>query len=135
MNYHPKHTSNSRTPIWIGAGVFAAVAIGAIIFISITLRTPMTKEEARAKAGIVYDSSATEGGWDNLSPEEIEARLNEKVAEGMINISANTAPIFEDGSSEGNVINLSPSFQSVKKQARILVKMPIDKYGFAPKSR
>ena len=47
----------------------------------------MTKEEARAKAGIVYDSSATEGGWDNLSPEEIAERLNEKVAEGMINIS------------------------------------------------
>ena len=59
MNYHPKHTSNSRTPVWIGAGVLAAVAIGAIIFITITLRTPMTKEEARAKAGIVYDSSAT----------------------------------------------------------------------------
>ena len=83
MNYHPKHKSNSRTAVWIGAGVLAAVAIGAIIFIIVTLRSPMAKEEARAKAGIVYDSSATEGGWDNLSPEEIEARLNEKVAEGM----------------------------------------------------
>ena len=83
MNYHPKHTSNSRTPVWIGAGVLAAVAIGAIIFIIVTLRSPMSKEEARAKVGIVYDSSAIEGGWDNLSPEEIEARLNEKVAEGM----------------------------------------------------
>ena len=51
MNYHPKHTSNSRTPVWIGAGVLVAVAIGAIIFITITLRTPMTKEEARAKWG------------------------------------------------------------------------------------
>ena len=30
MNYHPKHTPNSRTPVWIGAGVLAAVAIGAI---------------------------------------------------------------------------------------------------------
>ena len=109
MNYHPKHTSNSRTPVWIGAGVLAAVAIGAIIFIIVTLRSPMTKEEARAKAGIVYDSSAAEGGWDNLSPEEIEARLNEKVAEGMINISANTAPIFEDGSSEGNLMLVNES--------------------------
>lgn len=43
MNYHPKHKSNSRTAVWIGAGVLAAVAIGAIIFITITLRTPMTK--------------------------------------------------------------------------------------------
>lgn len=112
MNYHPKHKSNPRTPVWIGAGVLAAVAIGAIIFIIVTLRSPMTKEEARAKAGIVYDSSATEGGWDNLSPEEIEARLNEKVAEGMINISANTAPIFEDGSSEGNLMLVNESINN-----------------------
>ena len=48
MNYHPKHTSNSRTPVWIGAGILVAVAIGALIFITITLHTPMTKEEARA---------------------------------------------------------------------------------------
>ena len=54
MNYHPKHTSNSRTPVWIGAGVLAAVAVGALIFIIVTLRSPMTREEARAKAGIVY---------------------------------------------------------------------------------
>ena len=118
MNYHPKHKSNSRTAVWIGAGVLAAVAIGAIIFISITLRTPMTKEEARAKAGIVYDSSATEGGWDNLSPEEIEARLNEKVAEGMINISANTAPIFEDGSSEGNLMLVNESINTRRQRCR-----------------
>ena len=77
MNYHPKHKSNSRTAVWIGAGILAAVAIGAIIFIIVTLRSPTTKEEARAKAGIVYDSSATEGGWDNLSPEEIAEKLNE----------------------------------------------------------
>lgn len=82
MNYHPKHKSNSRTAVWIGAGVLAAVAIGAIIFIIVTLRSPMTKEEARAKAGIVYDSSAVEGGWDQMTPEEIEAALNNKVAEG-----------------------------------------------------
>ena len=50
MNYHPKHKSNSRTAVWIGAGVLAAVAIGAIIFIIVTLRSPMTKEEAHAKA-------------------------------------------------------------------------------------
>ena len=37
MNYHPKHKSNPRTPVWIGAGVLAAVAIGAIIFIIVTL--------------------------------------------------------------------------------------------------
>ena len=120
MNYHPKHKSNSRTAVWIGAGVLAAVAIVAIIFISITLRTPMTKEEARAKVGIVYDSSAIEGGWDNLSPEEIEAALNNKVAEGMINISANTAPIFEDGASEGNLMLVNESVNLYPQKIQIV---------------
>ena len=120
MNYHPKHTSNSSAAVWIGAGVLAAVAIGAIIFIIVTLRSPMTKEEARAKAGIVYDSSATEGGWDNLSPEEIAEKLNEKVAEGMINISMNTAPYFEDGKAEGNVMIVNESINNYPQQVEFI---------------
>ena len=120
MNYHPKHKSNSRTAVWIGAGVLAAAAIGALIFIIITLRSPTAKEESSTKTGIVYDSSATEGGWDNLSPEEIEARLNEKVAEGMFNISANTAPIFEDGSSEGNLMLVNESINNYPQMVQII---------------
>ena len=120
MNYHPKHKSNSRTAVWIGAGVLAAVAIGAIIFIIVTLRSPMTKEEARAKAGIVYDSAAVEGGWDNLSPEEIAEKLNEKVAEGMINISMNTAPYFEDSTAEGNVMIVNESINNYPQQVEFI---------------
>ena len=121
MNYHPKHTSNSRTPVWIGAGVLAAVAIGAIIFIIITLRSaPISKEEARAKAGIVYDSAAIEGGWDNLSPEEIAEKLNEKVAEGMINISMNTAPYFEDGTADGNLMIVNESINNYPQKVQIV---------------
>ncbi len=120
MNYHPKHKSNSRTAVWIGAGVLAAVAIGAIIFIIVTLRSPMTKEEARAKAGIIYDSSATEGGWDNLSPEEIAEKLNEKVAEGMINISMNTAPYFENSKAEGNVMIVNESINNYPQQVEFI---------------
>ena len=120
MNYHPKHKSNSRTAVWIGAGVLAAVAIGAIIFIIVTLRSPMTKEEARAKAGIIYDSSATEGGWDNLSPEEIAEKLNEKVAEGMINISMNTAPYFENGTAAGNVMIVNESINNYPQQVEFI---------------
>ena len=120
MNYHPKHKSNSRTAVWIGAGVLAAVAIGAIMFIIVTLRSPMTKEEARAKAGIIYDSSATEGGWDNLSPEEIAEKLNEKVAEGMINISMNTAPYFENGKAEGNVMIVNESINNYPQQVEFI---------------
>ena len=120
MNYHPKHTSNPRTPVWIGAGVLAAVAIGAIIFIIVTLRSPAAKEESSTKTGIVYDSSATEGGWDNLSPEEIEVALNNKVAEGMINISMNTAPICEDGASEGNLMLVNESINNYPQMVQIV---------------
>ena len=123
MNYHPKHKSNSRTAVWIGAGVLAAVAIGAIIFIIITLRSaPISKEEARAKAGIVYDSAAIEGGWDNLSPEEIAEKLNEKVAEGMINISMNTAPYFEDGTADGNLMIVNESINNYPQKVQIVRK-------------
>ena len=120
MNYHPKHKSTSRTAVWIGAGVLAAVAIGAIIFIIVTLRSPMTKEEARAKAGIVYDSSAVEGGWDQMTPEEIEAALNNKVSEGMINISMNTAPYFENGTVEGNLMLVNESINNYPQKVQIV---------------
>ena len=121
MNYHPKYKSNSRTAVWIGAGVLAAVAIGAIVFIIVTLRSaPMSKEEARAKMSIVYDSSAVEGGWDNLSPEEIAEKLNAKVAEGMINISMNTAPYFEDGTSDGNLMIVNESINNYPQKVQII---------------
>ena len=91
---HPKQAKlNVRVVLAIA---FLICAIGTGIFLITRLVSkPLTKEEARAKAGIVYDSAAVEGGWDNLSPEEIAEKLNEKVAEGMINISMNTAPYFE----------------------------------------
>ena len=75
---HPKQAKGSIRVVL--AVAFLVCAIGAGIFLITRLVSkPLSKEEARAKAGIVYDSSAIEGGWDNLSPEEIEARLNEKV--------------------------------------------------------
>ena len=80
----------------------------------------MTKEEARAKAGIVYDSSAVEGGWDQMTPEEIEAALNNKVSEGMINISMNTAPYFENGTVEGNLMLVNESINNYPQKVQIV---------------
>ena len=100
---HPKQARlNIRVVL---AVAFLVCAIGAGIFLITRLVSkPLTKEDVRGQTGIVYDSSAVEGGWDNLSPEEIAEKLNEKVAEGMINISMNTAPYFENGTAEGNVM-------------------------------
>ena len=116
---HPKQAKGSIRVVL--AVAFLACAIGAGIFLITRLVSkPLSKEEARAKAGIVYDSSAIEGGWDNLSPEEIEARLNEKVAEGMINISMNTAPYFENGASEGNVMIVNESINNYPQQVEFI---------------
>ena len=120
MHKFEKRDAKSRTLVILAVvGLAAALTVG--IFTAVRmLHDPMSKEEARAKAGIVYDSSATEGGWDNLSPEEIEARLNEKVAEGMINISMNTAPYFENGTSEGNVMIVNESINNYPQKVQIV---------------
>ena len=116
---HPKQAKlNVRVVL---AVAFLVCAIGAGIFLITRLVSkPLTKENARGQTGIVYDSSAVEGGWDNLSPEEIAEKLNEKVAEGMINISMNTAPYFEDGKAEGNVMIVNESINNYPQQVEFI---------------
>ncbi len=116
---HPKQARlNIRVVL---AVAFLVCAIGAGIFLITRLVSkPLTKEDARGQTGIVYDSSAVEGGWDNLSPEEIAKKLNEKVAEGMINISMNTAPYFENGKAEGNVMIVNESINNYPQQVEFI---------------
>ena len=116
---HPKQARlNIRVVL---AVAFLVCAIGAGIFLITRLVSkPLTKEDARGQTGIVYDSSAVEGGWDNLSHEEIAEKLNEKVAEGMINISMNTAPYFENGASEGNVMIVNEAINNYPQKVQII---------------
>ena len=95
----PRETRSKDITVY--AVIFLVLLVGAGIFLAVRLlHKPADAALASSKSGIVYDSSAVEGGWDNLSPEEIAEKLNEKVAEGMINISMNTAPYFENGTAE-----------------------------------
>ena len=115
----PRETRSKDITVY--AVIFLVLLVGAGIFLAVRLlHKPADAALASSKSGIVYDSSAVEGGWDNLSPEEIEARLNEKVAEGMINISMNTAPIFEDGSSEGNLMLVNESINNYPQKVQIV---------------
>ena len=116
---HPKQARlNIRVVL---AVAFLVCAIGAGIFLITRLVSkPLTKEDARGQTGIVYDSSAVEGGWDNLSPEEIAEKLNEKVAKGMINISMNTAPYFENGTAEGNVMIVNEAINNYPQQVEFI---------------
>ena len=119
MHKFEKRDAKSRTLVILAVvGLAAALTLG--IFTAVRLiRKPAASKDA-LKTGIVYDDAAIEGGWDNLSPEEIAEKLNEKVAEGMINISANTAPIFEDGSSEGNLMLVNESINNYPQKVQIV---------------
>ncbi len=54
--------------------------------------------------GINWDQNQGVGDLTGKSKDEIKAALNAKVAEGMINISMNTNPIFETGTAKGTLM-------------------------------
>ena len=115
----PRETRSKDITVY--AIIFLVLLVGAGIFLAVRLlHKPADAALADSKSGIVYDSSAVEGGWDQMTPEEIEAALNNKVAEGMINISANTAPIFEDGASEGNLMLVNESINNYPQKVQIV---------------
>ena len=116
---HPKQAKGNIRVVLAVAFLVCAISAG-IFLITRLVSKPLAKEEARAQTGIVYDSSAVEGSWDQMTPEEIEAALNNKVAEGMINISANTAPIFEDGASDGNLMLVNESINNYPQKVQIV---------------
>ena len=119
MHKFEKRDAKSRTLVILAVvGLAAALTLG--IFTAVRMLRKPTASKDDPKTGIVYDDAAIEGGWDNLSPEEIAEKLNEKVAEGMINISMNTAPIFEDGSSEGNLMLVNESINNYPQKVQIV---------------
>ena len=119
MHKFEKRDAKSRTLVILAVvGLAAALTLGIFTAVRMLRKPAASKDDS--KTGIVYDDAAIEGGWDNLSPEEIAEKLNEKVAEGMINISANTAPIFEDGSSEGNLMLVNESINNYPQKVQIV---------------
>ena len=119
MHKFEKRDAKSRTLVILAVvGLAAAITVG--IFTAVRLIRKPAQSKDSPKTGIVYDDAAIEGGWDNLSPEEIAEKLNEKVAEGMINISMNTAPYFEDGKAEGNVMIVNESINNYPQQVEFI---------------
>ena len=115
----PRETRSKDITVY--AVIFLVLLIGAGIFLAVKLmHKPADAALADSKSGIIYDSSAVEGGWDNLSPEEIAERLNQKVEEGMINISMNTAPYFENGTAEGNLMLVNESINNYPQKVQIV---------------
>ena len=119
MHKFEKQDAKSRTLVILAVvGLAAALTIGIFTAVRMIRKPAVSKDDP--KSGIVYDSSAVEGGWDNLSPEEIAEKLNEKVAEGMINISMNTAPYFENGTADGNLMIVNESINNYPQKVQIV---------------
>ena len=95
-----------------------------MLFITMTsiliFRKANKPEEPPATSELVYDESAVEGGWEQLSQEEIEDRLNTQLEEGMINISMNTSPYFEDGDSLGNLMIVNETINRYPQKVQII---------------
>ena len=53
---------------------------------------------------LTVDPNSEEGPHEGKTQEEIIEELNNKVAAGMITIHMNTFPVFENGSSKGNLL-------------------------------
>ena len=119
MHKFEKRDAKSRTLVILAVvGLAAAITVGIFTAVRMIRKPAQSKDDP--KTGIVYDDSAIEGGWDNLSQEEIAERLNQKVEEGMINISMNTAPYFENGTAEGNLMLVNESINNYPQKVQIV---------------
>jgi len=83
-------------------------------------KTSKPEDPPAAESGLVFDESAVEGGWEQLSQEEIEDRLNNQLEEGMINISMNTSPYFDDGTSKGNLMIVNETINRYPQKVQII---------------
>ena len=69
--------------------------------------------------GVRNINGAVEGGWNEADTDKIVDALNEKVEQGMINISMNTTPIFQNGSSAGNLMIVNESVNNYPQVVEI----------------
>lgn len=108
MAYQNKNTKPRESNRYkaIGIVILVLLVIAVILFLLRSCSGEKTDSDLSpgTSSGIVYDSDAIEGGWNEVDEDKIIAALNEKVEEGMINISMNTSPSFADGTSVGNLM-------------------------------
>lgn len=80
--------------IIVVAIIAALAAVAGILYVNGVFDTsPKTKAQR--------DLNALEGQLSYKSQEDVEAALNQIVADGMLNISINSNPVFENGTAEG----------------------------------
>jgi len=106
MAYNNRSTkSKDNTKPFLIAGLVILVLL-IIAFILLVFRScaVMDSPDPDNPNNLIFDDGAVVGGWDEADIDAIISGLNDKVEEGMINISMNTSPVFKDGTSEGNLM-------------------------------
>ena len=89
-------TSKEKKIIFGVSGALLLIAV----FVILLLMRSCSPEETDTPFGqladgtLEMDANAQKGGLTYRSQEEIQAELNRKVEEGMINISMNTSPLI-----------------------------------------
>lgn len=103
----------------------AALALcAALLFFLAGCHKNEAGEERQSGSGwdLTEDTGSQEGGIKTRSQEEIREELNRKVEEGMINISMNLNPAFEDGASEGNLLIVNEEINRYPQIVEIYLK-------------
>ena len=105
--YHNKGSKNNNAKFKKTMGIILGVLIIIAVILG-CLRGCQSNQTAEPNdtptPGIIYDPGAVEGGWNEADTDKIIENLNQKVEEGMINVSMNTTPNFANGTSEGNLM-------------------------------
>ncbi len=102
MKKAKKSNSNSKNRNRVIGIILAIIVLLGIVFLA--FKGCSDSPDSPADRGLIYDSEAVAGGWNEADINKIKDGLNQKVEAGMINISMNTAPKFENGSAEGNLM-------------------------------
>ena len=112
-----KETKNKKNTIIILTLI--AIIIALLSFILICYN-PMSDNNTSDNS-MEIDSNAIVGGLETKSKEELQEELNKKLAEGMMNISMNLNPVFEDGKSDGNLMIINESINNYSQWVEIIL--------------
>ena len=103
--------------------VIKGVIIALFIIIIILLITSCVgKGESEGEFDLTPDENCKAGALSTPDVDEIRKNLNEQVEKGMINISMNMNPVFESGTSEGNLLIVNEEINTYPQIVEIYLK-------------
>ena len=103
MNWNTER-NRKRCAIIAGSVLLVAAVLLLLLRACSAKDAEIPMDPAASPGALEMDANSEEGGLVYRSQEEIQEELNRKVAEGMINISMNTSPVFPSGTEKGNLL-------------------------------